>query len=224
MAHVRSFVGTRNCATCGNQFRLRADAAKAGRGLYCSIKCSNEGRFAPLTADIVVLKTMYCEQDMTLKEIAKHFGVDWKRVQRRLAAAGVSFRSGRRRNPNRRSMVRYRRMVRAKPGEVVHHLNCLETDDRLENLVAVSRHRHFATAQAIGANLSQAIYGGIGDVRSDERLSDDRTPEENVVSVSLVATELFRTLLSQQLRQLGDIRRDAPPGSGAGAAWLNRIK
>ena len=39
-------------------------------------------------------------------------------------------------------MARYRKIAGAKPGEIVHHLNCVETDDRPENLVVVSRPRH----------------------------------------------------------------------------------
>ena len=142
MTHVRSYAETRSCNNCGTPYQRRRDAAKKSRGLFCSIKCSNAGRFAPLTADTAVLKSLYCEQDMTLKEIGTKFGVNWKRVRRRLAAAGIEFRNGRRRNPARRSMTRYRRVAEAKKGQVVHHLNCSETDDRPENLVAVSRQRH----------------------------------------------------------------------------------
>lgn len=142
MAHVRSYAETRNCDNCGTPYQRRRDAAKLDRGLFCSIKCSNEGRFAPLTVDIAVLKSMYCEQDMTLKEIGAHFNVDWKRIRGRLAAVGVTFRKGRRRVPGQRSMARYRKIVAAQNNEVVHHLNCIESDDRLENLVAVSRPRH----------------------------------------------------------------------------------
>jgi len=139
---VRTYTGTINCKHCGIPYRQRRDAAKTGRGIYCSIKCSNEDRFTPMTADIAVVRKMYCEQDKTLKEIGAILGVGWKRVQRVLVKEGVVFRNGRRRIPGRRSMARYRKIAGAKPGEIVHHLNCVETDDRPENLVVVSRPRH----------------------------------------------------------------------------------
>jgi hypothetical protein len=144
MAHgARTYAETRNCNHCGSPYRRRRDAAKQNRGLYCSIKCSNAGRFGPMTADIAVLKTMYCEQDMTLTQMALVLNTTWKRIRGELVRAGVQIRKPeRRRNPARRSMVRYRRLMNAQKGEVVHHLNCIETDDRLENLVAVSRPRH----------------------------------------------------------------------------------
>jgi hypothetical protein len=144
MAHgARTYAETRDCDHCGTPYRRRRDEAKKNRGLYCSITCSNADRFAPMTADGAVLKKMYCEQNMTLKEIGAALGVGWKRVHRAVSQAGIPMKSrARRRNPNRRSMATYRKMIQVQKGEIVHHLNCIETDDRPENLVAVSRPRH----------------------------------------------------------------------------------
>ena len=143
MPHARSYAGTRDCDHCGTQYRRRADEAKKGRGLFCSVPCSNMGRFGAPTVDIATVRKMYCDQNMTLEETAHAIGIAWKRVRVMLINDGVTIRARkRRRNPNRRSAATYRKLVVAKKGEVVHHLNCVETDDRLANLVAVSRSRH----------------------------------------------------------------------------------
>lgn len=140
---VRTYDGTRSCNHCGKIYARRRDAAKNGRGLYCSIKCSNEGRFGPLTVDSASVRIMYCERNMTLEEIATKIGTNWKRVRRILVKEGVMIRErARRRNPNRRSAATYRKIAKPQPGQVVHHLNGNELDDRAENLVAVSRRRH----------------------------------------------------------------------------------
>ena len=140
---VRTYAETRPCRHCGTMFNRRRDAAKLGYGLYCSIKCSNEGRFPPMTADIALVRTMYCERNMTLKEVAAQLGTNWKRVHRMLVKNGVTIRRrSRRRNPNRRSAATYIKIAKPQPGQVVHHLNGNEVDDRPENLVAVSRRRH----------------------------------------------------------------------------------
>jgi len=159
MPHVRSYAETRACANCGTMFKRRADAAKVGRGLHCSRRCSMAVRYGPMTVDSAAVRTMYCEQDMTLKEIGLVAGVGWKRVQRMVLALNVPIRNGRRRNPLRRSAVRYRRTANAKTGQDVHHLNCIETDDRPDNLVAVSRQRHsdlHKQLEQISAKLFQA--------------------------------------------------------------------
>jgi hypothetical protein len=140
---ARTYAGIRNCNHCGTQHAQRRDAAKKGRGLYCSIKCSNEARFGPMMVDIALVKQMYCERNMTLKEIAIQIRTNWKRVHRELVKAGVTIRSkSRRRNPDRRSAATYKKIAKPQPGQVVHHLNGNELDDRAENLVAVSRCRH----------------------------------------------------------------------------------
>jgi hypothetical protein len=163
MAHgARTYAETRNCNHCGKPYMRRRDAVKHNRGLYCSIICSNAGRFGPLTADIAVLRKMYCEQGMTLMEMRSALKMGWQRIRRELVKAGVGIRKGeRRRNPNRRSMSRYRRMANAGKGEVVHHLNCIETDDRLENLVAVSRRRHSQLHKQLGQISAKLFMAGL---------------------------------------------------------------
>jgi HNH endonuclease len=133
----------RDCNHCGTMYARRRDAAKNGRGLYCSIKCSNEGRFGPMTVDTASVGSMYCDRQMTLEEIAAQLGTNWKRVRRVLVKDGATIRGkSRRRNPNRRSAATYTKIAKPQKGEVVHHLNGNELDDRAENLVAVSRRRH----------------------------------------------------------------------------------
>jgi hypothetical protein len=143
MPHARTYAETRPCANCGTAYRRRADAAKVGRGLHCSRECSIEARSAPMTTDSASVRRMYCEQNMTLVEIGARIGVNWKRVRGVLARDGVTIRArARRRNPTRRSAATYTKIARPEPGQIVHHLNCDELDDRPDNLVAVSRRRH----------------------------------------------------------------------------------
>ena len=182
MPHVRSYAGNRDCGNCGTPFRLRADAAKkSDRGKFCSVKCSNEGRFGPLTVDIASAKRMYCEQNMTLKEIAAAAGISWKRVRTLLASAGTEFRSGRRRVAGKRSMVRYRKIAAqtaGRPlakGEIVHHLNTDETDDRPENLVVVLRPTHAALHKQL-ETISARLYTA-GLITFDRHRGYEITPQ-----------------------------------------------
>lgn len=160
MSAVRKYVGMYNCENCGTLFNRREDMAKVGRGIYCTSKCFLEKRYGRMTVDSAAVKNMYCEQNMTLKEIAEALGCEWKRIRKVLVAMGVTLRlAARRRNPNRRSRATYIKMVKWEKGSVVHHLNCIETDDRPENLVVVSRPRHselHKQLEGLSANLFTA--------------------------------------------------------------------
>jgi hypothetical protein len=143
-------------------YQQRRDAAARNRGLYCSIKCSNEGRFGPMMADIATVRQMYCEQNMTLEEVAAEIGTNWKRVRRVLVRDGaVIRRKSRRRNPARRSAATYTKIAKPLPGQVVHHLNCIETDDRPENLVAVSRPKHSQLHAQLGQISAKLFMAGL---------------------------------------------------------------
>lgn len=163
MAHgARTYAEMRNCNHCGAPYQRRRDAVAKNRGLYCSIKCSSEDRFTPMTADAAALKKMYCDQNMTLKEMGLILGVGWKRVHRAVMRAGIKIKPRkRRRNPKRRSMATYRQMINAQKGEVVHHLNCNELDDRPENLVAVSRPKHSQLHAQLGQISAELFMAGL---------------------------------------------------------------
>ncbi len=161
MSHVRSFSETRPCNNCQKPYRRRVDAAKKGIGLHCSIQCANEARHGPMLATPETLRAMYCGRDMTMKEIAAELGVGWRRVQTAVLALGIPTRTGRRRIPHKRSATTYRKLVKTQPGEVVHHLNCNETDDRVENLVAVSRQRHAALHKQLETLSAQLFKAGL---------------------------------------------------------------
>lgn len=148
-----------NCRYCGREYRRRRDSIRNNRGFYCSFDCSIQGRFGILPVDDAELKRLYVDEDMTLVEIGAKLGIDWKRVHRRIVAQGIPLRNGRRRVAGKRSPTRYRRIANAGVGQVVHHLNCRETDDRPDNLVLVSRPRHAALhkqLEQIGASLFAA--------------------------------------------------------------------
>jgi len=148
MTHARSFAGTRDCASCGTKFLLRADAAKkANRGKYCSTACSNEGRSRPLVADVADLQRLYVDEKKTTREIAEIYGSTWKHVSRALKSMGVRLRQGHEGRGIKRSRV-YRATAAStigrslRPGEVVHHINTDWKDNRPENLAVVSRTKH----------------------------------------------------------------------------------
>lgn len=140
---ARSYVGTRNCATCGAQFQARRDNSS---GKYCSVKCSNAGRSMPLTADPALVAKLYLEGLGTV-EIAKRFGTTWKHVSRALKARGLNIKPGRRDKGTGKSRI-YRTLAQTKigrpiaRGEVVHHLDGNRCNNLTENLVVVSRKRH----------------------------------------------------------------------------------
>ena len=148
MAHVRSYVGTRNCATCGTAFRLRADAAKRNdRGKYCSTACSNQGRSLPLVADVADLKRLYVDEKKTTREIATIYGSTWKHVSRTLKRMGVKLRQGHEARGHKRSRM-YRAIAQTQEGrllksnEVVHHIDCNWKNNKPENLAVVLRRKH----------------------------------------------------------------------------------
>ena len=160
MAHARSYVGTRNCATCGTTFRLRADAAKLkDRGKYCSTACSNQGRSLPLVADVADLKRLYVDEKKTTREIATIYGSTWKHVSRTLKRMGVKLRQGREARGHKRSRM-YRTIAQAQEGrllksnEVVHHIDCNWKNNKPENLaVVLGAQAQPRTSQAIGEYL-----------------------------------------------------------------------
>ena len=148
MAHVRSYVGMRDCAICGTPFRLRADAAKnKTRGKYCSTDCSNRGRSLPLVADVADLKRLYLDEKKTTREIAEMYGSTWKHVSRTLKHMGVKLRIGREARGHKRSRM-YRTIAQAREGrllrsnEVVHHIDCNWRNNNPANLVVVLRRKH----------------------------------------------------------------------------------
>lgn len=147
MAAARTFAGTRDCKKCGAAFLMRADLAKdLQRGKYCSVKCSNSARTTrPLTADDASLRTLYVEQQMSIRQVADATGQNWKRVMFRLRELGVMRPPGREgRGQKRSASATYRKRLTVAPGQVVHHIDHNPLNNAPSNLVAVSRRQHSA--------------------------------------------------------------------------------
>lgn len=167
MPHARSFVGTRDCANCGEPFPLRADAAKKEtRGKYCSTACSNTGRSRPLVADVADLQRLYVEEKKTTREIAQAYGTTWKHVSLALKAMGIKLRQGREGRGKKRSRSYWTTAAAAmgrelRAGEVVHHINADWKDNRPRNLAVVSRRRHSELHKQLGTISAELFMAGL---------------------------------------------------------------
>lgn len=151
LAAARTYAGTRDCKHCGAAFLVRVDQKNdPGRAKYCSVNCSNSARTTrPLTVDDASLLTLYVDQRMTVREVAKAADQNWKRVMARLRELGVIRPPGRAGRGLKRSSSRtYRRVATGTAGraltasEIVHHIDHDPLNSDPLNLVVVSKQRH----------------------------------------------------------------------------------
>ena len=132
------------CRQCGEQYQPTRIRKKS---VYCSAQCSGKSKSFPLLTPFAVVKEMYVEKSLTTREIAKKLGTTWKRVSKALKDNGVEMKGGRRAKKRSCSKT-YRALVEKKIGrplkteEIVHHLDCDPTNNKIENLAVVSRQQH----------------------------------------------------------------------------------
>ena len=141
---VKKLEGQLTCKQCGNQYQPSRNRKQS---VYCSAQCSGKARSFPLLTPFAVVREMYVEKDLTTREIAERLGTTWKHVSKALKKNGVEMKGGRRAKKRSCSKT-YRVVVEKQIGrllsteEIVHHLDCDPTNNKIENLAVVSRQRH----------------------------------------------------------------------------------
>lgn len=135
------------CKICNKEFKIKSWRIKHGRGITCSKKCKHLWQ---------------------KKVVAGTKSGSWK--------GGICYRSGYRfilspnhPNKNKGKYVREHRLVMEKylgrylkSSEVVHHINHIKLDNRIENLEILTRSIHSQTCCAKGRKLSKTEKEEIG--------------------------------------------------------------
>lgn len=153
----RKYALPEQCKHCGIWFSPRLDLKSRGLGIYCSTRCSNIGRRQQFSASKEVLLSAY-RQIKSIHKTAKHFGVGWKTLYRRMKELGINtsvgvwrqekgyitlYRSGSKRRAKRAVVIaeeKYGR--RLSRWEVVHHVDGNRQNDSPQNLAILSQKLH----------------------------------------------------------------------------------
>lgn len=136
----------RNCLVCSEFFIPRRAQLRNGGGKYCSMKCFN-------TLSIEVLQSPEMKKRAKEASLLSELG---RAKRSRKGTDNPQWRGGRyqssgyiwQRNPGGWSKGEHRRLMESHLGrelsrdEVVHHINHDKTDNRLENLVVMTRAEH----------------------------------------------------------------------------------
>jgi hypothetical protein len=116
----------RNCENCGKEFNARLDGIKNGNSRFCSIKCGRANKFG-----------------------SKCSG--WKGGKQIDSRGYIWIYSPYHPYGNKKKYVLEHRLVMEKflnrfllPIEIVHHINELVNDNRIENLMIVSKSKHMS--------------------------------------------------------------------------------
>jgi len=148
---------TKNCFRCNKEFKALSYEIKRGRALYCSVKCSNTGRyFSPETRNKI--------SKSRKGKLTRSNNPNWGGG--RVVGAGGYIIILQPTHPlcNNHGYIQEHRLVIEKhlgrylaPTERIHHINHIKADNRLQNLKLLSSNSEHI--KNYHSNRARDVYG-----------------------------------------------------------------
>ncbi len=151
---------TKTCLTCGKEFRVWPYRLRQGEGKYCSRQCYGESNRKPwlertceycgknffvVPSRVPDGRAHFCSKECrysAARQVIGELNPAW-RGGRCITDGYISLYQGRRQHKVEHRLVMERHLGRQLgPNELVHHINGVKTDNRIENLEIISRAEH----------------------------------------------------------------------------------
>lgn len=157
-----------NCPVCGNAFEIRLSdhRVKAGANLYCSKKCADKALMKGEEKPCPVCgKLFYTTRRKTCSVACGNIYKGQKAEHKTYIENGyvTEFKNG----YNKKGNVKQHRRImeehigrRLEPDEVVHHINGIKTDNRIENLQLMTRTEHSSLHRKEEKANGKHLFGG----------------------------------------------------------------
>jgi len=143
-----TIVVIKKCKHCHNRFEARVGEVNKGFGLYCSRKCGYEDHRKYTKRKCIVCKKEFYPKNKANKLCSrKCYGISkLSKDARKIDKSGYILVK----DPNNfRAYIREHRLVmqqhigrQLEAWELVHHLNSIKNDNRIENLIIITASEH----------------------------------------------------------------------------------